>query len=62
MKRAYLIITGTELSFQSHQTFNIRALSIHYEDIWNRSINDEITSQDTKQEYWKKHSLTQINH
>lgn len=42
MKRANLIIAETEL--QSLKTFNISALTIHYEDIWIGSINDEISS------------------
>lgn len=46
MKRANLIIAETEL--QSLKTFNISALTIHYEDIWIGSINDEISSREAK--------------
>lgn len=59
MKRANLITAETEL--QSLKTFNISALTIHYEAIWISSINDKLLRSQTKNT-GKKHSLTQISH
>lgn len=61
MKRADLITAETGL--QSLKTFNISALTIHYEAIWIGSINDEISYWEAKPKTLERNILlTQLSH